>query len=414
MRRALVLSAALLVLTPRVAHAEPKAPTAEEVERARTFFNAGAQAYAAARYADAVRSFEQAYALAPRSSLVFALAQAERKEYYATNDPRLLRRALSHYVEYLDQVKSGGRRAEAIEARAELEARLSRLDPQQAEPTAAPPDKRAPRLTVYSPTPGARVSVDGGALEELPYFGDLAPGRHKVRVVAEGFYDAEQEVSGDRGIDVPVNLPLRERPALVTVALDRAAEIYVDGRLVATTPVGRPIEVPPGPHVLSVSTNGKKAYSREVTLERGKPFRFAPELETSGQRVVALTMLGAGAVGLLAGGAFGLAALGREGAAEDIAERRARENISAGDLEAYNRAIDDRDAFRTASVVSLSAGAALALGGAALYLFDRPSIPVLPPRSTEPKPQPTEPTMEIGAYPVLGPGTWGGGFVARF
>ena len=414
MRRALLLAAALLALTPRAALAQAKAPAPEEVERARTFCNAGAQAYAAARYADAVRSFEQAYALAPRSSLLFSLAQAERKEYYATNDASYLRRALGHYVEYLDQVKSGGRRAEAIEARAELEARLSRLDPQHAGPAPAQPEKRAPRLTVYSPTPGARVSVDGAPLEELPYFGDLAPGRHKLRVVAEGHFDAEQEVSGDRGIDVPVNVPLRERPALVTVALDRAAEIYVDGRLVATSPVGRPIEVPPGPHVLSVSANGRKAYSREVTLERGKPFRFEPELETSGQRVVALTMLGAGAVGLVAGGAFGLAALGREGAAEDIAERRARENITAGDLDAYNRAIDGRDAFRTASIVSLSAGAALALGGAALYVFDRPSIPVLPPRSTEPKPQPSEPTMEIGAYPVLGPGTWGGGLGVTF
>src|SRR5690606_12740096 len=119
-----------------------------------------------------------------------------------------------------------------------------------------------------------------------PYFGDLERGKHRVRVSAEGYFDEEQEVSGDKPIDVPVSLTLRDRPAFVTVAYGAPAEVYVDGRIAATTPLIRPIEIAPGVHVLSVIANGKKPFSQEVTLERGKPFSLEPHLEASGQRLV--------------------------------------------------------------------------------------------------------------------------------
>ena len=155
-----------------------------------------------------MRSFEQAYEIAPRPQLLFSLAQAERKEYFAGNDPSYLRRAIQHYKAYLEQVSSGGRRSEATEAKADLEARLAR-DPQAqaAAAAAAPPEKRKARVTVYSATPGAQASIDGGPAQELPYFGDLEPGKHRVRVFAEGFIDAEREVSGDKPVDQPPATP---------------------------------------------------------------------------------------------------------------------------------------------------------------------------------------------------------------
>jgi hypothetical protein len=393
--------------------AAAKDPSPDEVERARTFFNAGAQAYSAARYAEAVRSFEQAYELAPRPQLLFSLAQAERKEFFASNDGSYVRRAIAHYKQYLEQVPSGGRRSEATEAKADLESRLSRLDPQQA--AAAPVEKRKARVTVYSATTGAQASIDGGPPQELPYFGDLEPGKHRVRVFAEGYFDGEREVSGDRPVDQPVDLPLKERPSLVTVVLDTTADILVDGRIVATAPVGRPIEIPPGPHVLSVAANGKKPLSQEVVLPRGKPFRFEPKLEASGQRVVALTMLGLGAASMVTGGVFGILSLGQESRAKNIQSDRDSGNISADRLDTYNRSIDRRDSFRTVSFVALSAGAAVAAGGALLYLIDHPTVNVLPPRSVEPTPapRPSQP-LDLTASPLVGPGLWGGSVSATF
>lgn len=397
--------------------AAAKEPTPDEVDRARTFFNAGAQAYSAARYAEAVRSFDQAYELAPRPPLLFSLAQAERKEFFASNDASYLRRAIQHYKTYLEQVPSGGRRSEATEAKADLEARLTRLDPAQLTGPAQPaaPATRKARVTVYSATPGAQVSIDGGPAQELPYFGDLEPGKHRVRVFAEGYFDAERDVSGDKPIDQPVDLPLQERPALVTIVLDSAADIYVDGRIVATAPVARPVEVPPGPHVINVAANGKKPLSTDVVLPRGKPFRFEPKLETSGQRVVAVTMFGIGAAGIVTGVVFGALSLGQESKAQNVLDQQAKENISADQLEQYNRAIDRRDSYRTVSIVGLGAGAAFAAGGALLYFLDRPTITVVPPRSVEPTPAPrTNQPTDLTASPMIGPGMWGASMSARF
>jgi hypothetical protein len=387
-----------------------------EVERARTFFNAGAQAYSAARYRDAVNSFEQAYALAPRPNVLFSLAQSERKEFYASNDVTMLRRALAHYKQYLQEVPSGGRRSEATEAKADLEARASRLDP-QGEPSApaAPAEKKKARLTVVSGTPGAQVTVDNGTPSEVPYFGDVEPGRHSVRVFADGYFDETREVSGDKPVDIPLDVPLRDRPALVTVELDRSGELFVDGRVVATTPLRDPVEVPPGPHIVSVAVNGRKAFSQEVTLQRGKPFNVKPHLEVSGQRTLAWAMIVGGGAGLLVGGLGALVAVRQENKAQDIDSQRQTGNIDAASLEAHNDAITRRDGWRTASIVGASLGGALLAGGVALYLFDRPTVAVVPPRSVEPTPQPKKPdALDIATAPILGPGALGWGVTGRF
>lgn len=416
MRRALVAAAALTLLsTSRFAAAAP--PTQEEQDRSRTFFNAGAQAYAAARYADAARSFQQAYELAPRPQLAFSLAQAERKEFYASSDASYLRRAIQHYKEYVDATPTGGRRSEALEAKADLESRLARLDPKDAAATATPSpvEKRKARVTVYSPTPGAAASLDGGPPQVLPYFGDLPPGKHRVRVFADGFFEEEREVSGDAAGDQPLDLPLKERPSPVTVVLDRAGDVFVDGRIVATTPLASSIEVAPGPHVISVAVVGRKPFSQEVTLARGKPYRLEPKLETSTQRVVAWSFLGAGAATVVAGGIFGIVALTQESRATGIADQRARENIDGDRLLAYNRAIERRDDFRTVSIITMSVGAAVALGGAFLFFVDKPNIPLLPPRSVEPAPRPKDTPIDITASPILGPGgSWGGALTGTF
>ena len=414
--RSVRIAVALFVTTlASSSFAAPREPTADEVERARTFFNAGAQAYSSARYAEAVHSFEQAYELAPRAQLLFSLAQAERKEFFANNDGAYVRRAIQHYKAYLEQVPSGGRRSEATEAKADLEARLARLDPQQTSAPAPTPEKRKARVTVYSATPAAQVSIDRGPPQELPYFGDLGPGKHQVRVFSEGYIDGEREVSGDKPIDQPVDLPLKERPSSVTVVLNIAADILVDGRIVATAPLFQPIEIPPGPHVLSVAANGKKPLSQEVVLPRGKPFRFEPKLEASGQRIVSLTMLGASAAGIVTGAVFGILSLGQESRAKNTQADLGNGNISAERLATYNLSIDRRDAFRNVSVVAFSASAALGAGGALLYFLDHPTISVLPPRSVEPTPPPrTNQPLDLTASPLVGPGLWGGSVTATF
>lgn len=389
------------------------APSADEVERARTYFNAGAQAYSAAKYADAVRSFEQAYALAPRPPVLFSLAQAERKAFLDNGDSAMLKHAIQHYGDYLTAVPTGGRSSEAQDAKKELEARLARMDPKDTAPAAPPVEKKKPRVTVFSPTQGAQVSIDGGPPSDLPYFADLEPGKHKVRVFGEGYFDAEQEISGDKGQDVPVDLTLKEKPALVSIALDSSAEVYVDGRLVAETPLTRPIEVASGPHVIAIAKNGKKAWSQEVELARAKTMTLEPKLATSTQRIASLTMMGVGGASVVAGGVSMILAFSSQSKAQDLNDKRTKSGISPSELSQYNRKLDDRDAERTAAWVFGAAGAAVLAGGALFYVFDRPPIALVPQR-VEPPPKPAGP-VDIGAVkpvPLVGPGLWGAGITA--
>ncbi len=411
-RRAASALSIVFVSVATNAPANAKEPTAEEVDRARTFFNAGAQAYSAARYADAARSFEQAYELSPRPQLAFSLAQAERKEFFASSNTTYLRRAIQHYKQYLEEVPAGGRRSEATDAKADLEARLARLDPQQATVTTPAVEKRKARVTVYSGTPGAQVSFDGAAPQELPFFSDLEPGKHRVRVFAEGYFDEERDVSGDKAVDQPIDLPLKERPSALTIVLGTTADVFVDGRIVATTPALSPLDVSAGPHVISIAANGKKGFSQEVVLPRGRPFKIEPRLETSGQRLVAFTLLGVGAASVASGALFAGVALAQEGRAKNIEIERAQGNIAQSRLDAYNQAIDARDRLRTTSIVTLSVGAGLALGGAALFVMDTPSVSLVQPRAVEPTPIPRP--LDVAAYPILGSGLWGGTVTGRF
>lgn len=389
----------------------PAAARADDTERARTFFNAGAQAYAAGKYADAVRSFEQAYALAPRPTVLFSLAQAERKDFLDRADATSLRHAIAHYNEYLKAVPSGGRRSEAQDAKTELEGRLARLDPK--ETASAPAEKRKPRVTVFSSTSGAQVSIDGGAPSDLPYFADLEPGKHKVRVFADGYFDAEQEISGDKG-DEPVNLTLQEKPALVSIELSTESDVYVDGRLVAQTPVNRPIEVPSGPHVIAIAKNGNRPWSQEVVLERAKPFKVRPALQTSGQRVLAVTMMAGGGALVGLGALVTIAALGEQNRARDIEAQKGA--LTEKQRQSHEEAVDRRDADRAGAIVLGATGAAIVAGGVLFYVFDRPPIAILPPRRVEPAPRPAG-AMEVSQVrllPAIGPGLYGAGLTASF
>lgn len=401
---ALVLA---LVTPPGLARAGEA--SAEDVERARTYFDAGAQAYAAERYADAVRSFELAEKLVPKPSILFSLAQAERKLFAKSNDPATGRSALAHYREYLEKVPKGGRSADAREARDELEARVK----DAGGPAAPTSEKKRARVTVISATPGARASYDGGEPQDLPLFVDLEPGRHVVRLFADGFVDYEQVVSGDKLVDIPINVPLREKPSRLIVALGDRGELYLDGRLLASTPVGGPVEVPPGTHVVSVSVNGKRAWSQEIAFTRDRELRIEPRLDRSDQRTAAWTLLGGGGVVTVVGLLSGLGALGEESRAKELEDARLQRNLTSDERDGHNLAIDRRDAFRTTSIVTLSVGGVMLAAGALLYAFDRPTVAVLPPRPQE-QPRPRAPSLELSASPVVSPGGWGGTVVGRF
>ncbi|WP_437303930.1 PEGA domain-containing protein [Sorangium sp. So ce388] len=409
------MALAATALAPRAASAE------EDIEQAKALFNAGAQAYAATRYRDAVQSFEAAYRKAPRPALLFSLAQAYRRLYVVEQSPEALRAAIANYRRYLEEVPRGGRRADATEALSELGVITARLEASApsspaapAAPEAALPDARPrTRINVTSPTAGARVSIDGRAPVEVPLMAEVQPGKHRIKITADGHIDEEREVVAIEGDVLGIDRELRERPALLQVKAPDGAQVTLDGRFVGTTPLPL-IQVAPGKRFFVATKNGHKPFSRELSLRRGERRVIEVDLSSSFQRKMSYGLVAVGVLSAAVGVLTLSASLAEEEKAREIEEKRGQQGISEEELGQYRAHLDTRDELANATTGLFGTATAFALGGFVFYAFDAPTPPPLPAR-TDPTPARTGgPMLELSAAPILGPGLGGAGLVGRF
>ena len=77
----LLAHGALLVTLCAVAGVQAQGASPRE---AKQYFEAGATAYAMGDYRAAIQAFDAAYTLTPLPAIAFSLAQAERREYFAS------------------------------------------------------------------------------------------------------------------------------------------------------------------------------------------------------------------------------------------------------------------------------------------------------------------------------------------
>ncbi len=415
----LLLGASLLLSAPAFAQGT------EDVAKAKTYFNAGAAAYAAGQYPAAIQAFDQAYRFAPRAGILFSAAQAYRKQYFIDKNPQNLQQAIKNYRAYLDKVPEGGRRADCAQALAELEPIADRLAAREpTEPGEAVPQPQAvlpqkTRLMVSSQTRGAMIELDAAKGRKAPLIAEVKPGRHKVRLSAPGYFPEEREVEAAEGGVVAVDVRLQPQPARISVRTEDDAEVRVDGRPVGTTPLGAPLELPAGSHLITITRTGRKPYSKEVDLARGERATLDADLSVTGQRSASYIVLGTGLAGLATGGVFTFLALRHEGQAQDINSARQTDNVSRADVAAYEDHVTKRDDFRLASAVAFGAGTLLTISSVLLMTFDDPKLEVSPSRRpTRPggavPEEEAEPTLEISAAPLWAPGAIGGAVGGRF
>jgi hypothetical protein len=434
LRRAAALALALLALAPGAALAQPvplgetpKPPApAGPTEDARMLFNVGAQAYQKGDFAAAVAAFEQAYRLAPRPGILFSLGQAHRKHYYtAGRRPEHLRAAIASYREYLAKVEQGGRRSDAAEALVELEALASKLDmTAMAAVAPVPTVQQATRLMVTSQTSEATISLDGGKPREAPLVADVTPGKHNVRFSAPGFFDEARDVEVAAGSTIPLDVPMREKPARVDIQVADGAQISIDGRFAAAAPLTQPLDVAPGHHLVTVTRNGFRAHAEEIDVGRDEARALSVRLESTTQRSVAYGVLGVGVAGVVAGAALAAVAVYRLQQAESFVQQQGTGTLACATPAAcqtlfagYQSNSQARDDFRLAAGVALGAGVAVGAVGLMLFAFDQPTLGTAArsdDRAKPAAPPPRERPMEMAAAPLIGPGLYGVAVGGRF
>jgi hypothetical protein len=412
-------AAALLSLAPATALAGP-------IEDAKVLFNVGAQAFDKGDYLAALQAFEAAYRLTPRPGVLFSIAQAHRKQYFTGGKQvEQLRAAISTYREYLVKVEQGGRRSDAAEALAELESLAAKLDVGVAAP---PPAVVAPpvvtRIMITTQVADALISLDGGSPREAPLVADVQPGKHAVRATAPGYFDEAREVPVTAGEVRPVDVILREKPGRLTFRASDGAQVSIDGRLAATTPLIQPLDVSPGRHLVTVTRNGYRVYSHEIELARDEARTLDVKLDATSQRYASFALMGAGTAGIAVGAALAVVAIHQQKQAQSFDAARqagALACATATDCQQlyaqYTQLVQSRDDFRRDAGVVLGAGALVGAVGLMLFAFDQPTLGGGARGEDTRKPAapaPRERPMDLSAGPIVGPGRYGAVLSGRF
>jgi tetratricopeptide (TPR) repeat protein len=385
------------------------------LEQAKALFVAGDKAYSAGNFPAAIRAFQEAYKKAPLPPLLFSMAQAYRRQYAIDRKPENLREAITHYRKYIEQVPQGGRRADAAAALTDLEVVAAQSGP--ADPAAQPAQPGAPaeaqsptRVMISSTVKEAQISLDGGKPVATQLIEDVKPGKHKVRITAEGYVEAEQEVTAVEGNLAAFTIPLREKPARLSIDTPGGASVHVDGVLKASTPLSAPLAIAPGPHTIAIAKRGHETATRDLDLKRGENRTIQIKLHVTTQRIVSYILIGGGALGVAGGAVFTALAIRENAHAHDIEAERQKGGISSQRHDEYQAALEKRDNQRLIAGGLLGGGIAVAGAGLALYTFDVPVIPPPPPRQEEGPTKPSSPGegfMEVSAAPIWSPG-WSG------
>jgi len=372
--RWLALLAVGLALTSATAHAQPVlpgvgVPPASAAARlaAQDAFRVGVQAFRANLFAVAAQSFEQAYTSDPRPETAFSIAQANRLQYYLDRLPWRIQRAVQLYQAYLAALPSGPRAGDAGNRLGELEPLLAELR-RRGELVPYAPTVRT-QLVVGAEVDHAAVTVDGIAVQ-LWQPVDVTAGSHQLVVDARGYQVERRRVVVAAGSFVPVDVPLRAKPGLLSVRSEAGSDLYIDGRASGRLP-GRPQRVVPGEHFVSVTRRGRESWSRVVRVGRDQEVILDAALTPTSQRRIAGWVLGsAGILAASAGGAEGWAYLARRDAGQ---LDRARRDLTAtpADLVRYNQRVDDARQRRTLALGLGASAVAVGVLGAGLWLFDR-------------------------------------------
>ena len=346
------------------------APVDSDDQRAKSLYKAGAKAFAEDQMLVAIAAFEEAYRLAPRPTVAFSAAQAYRLQYLADSSPSRLRRAIKLYETYLEMTPKGGRRDHAEQHLSVLLPLARRTDALTA--PAEPPVAKRTALIISSSTPGARASLDDTEPAEVPVLFDVEPGEHTILVEAPQHRPKRVTTVAVIENVSPLDIDLEPLPALIRLRGPTGAVVAVNGRVVASTPLNAPLEVPAGTHLVRITKSGRKAFEKELSLALAEEISVDFELDTSGQRTVAYTLLaGAGALAIVSGVAVGLAVKAEQDANE-VLDQQASASILFEQAEDYDDFRERRSTWRAASAAALGGAMVLGIAGTLFFVLDTP------------------------------------------
>lgn len=128
---------------------------------------------------------------------------------------------------------------------------------------------RSSTLRIATEPEGAEVYVDGQLQGQGPITADIEPGRHEVRVVADGYQEQTRRVSTDPDEKNRVDIRLKRRTGILVVRTKpENASVQIDGETAGTPPVEK--EMPVGEHQIGATAEGYDSVRKTVELGAGE------------------------------------------------------------------------------------------------------------------------------------------------
>ena len=429
MIRTLVLTCTFLVgasVQPALAQSAKK--------QARAFFKQGRQHYLAGQFAKALDAFEQANALRPHPLMLYNIGQVQEAmedlsaaiatfKKYLTTSPNDADEVKAKVAELEKQLANWGQLALTTKppgatvyvgkreypARGRTPLQLP-LPPgrqtlvfelegyQQLKRSVTLKPRKAVKLTVAMPPvlayvlvrsepPGARMFFDGRpASIPTPATQGLRAGKHTLRVELDGFEPAERAFTltpshtRAKPFVLDMALPKAVPKGLLALELDGAgAQISIDGQVVGTSPLPKPVRLPQGLHKVEItSPQLSKPYQEMVNVVAGQTTTTKIDLDLDGgpgldisTQTIGWALVGLGGATLLGSVVTSFLALGADGDLTDCRDQ--------ADCERTDRERELAEDVRSQALVTdilLGAGVAIAATGAALvFLTDDPAAP---------------------------------------
>jgi tetratricopeptide (TPR) repeat protein len=284
---AMIFACGAITLAPTRAWADD----AEAKAKAQTLFERGITAYKDGRFKDAIDSFLDAHRVYPSPTLSFNAARAYEK--MGDNSG-----ALRFYREYLRQSPTATDKARVVERVADLEKKLEARGVQQ--------------VTVLSNVVGATVVLDGKPVGVTPWTGEIAPGKHDVKLRQDGYKEAKGEfdLTAQHALDFQLDMEVGSSAAPVGVGdTNKEGDTTKPDRDTGTTKKG----ISPWTFVafgVGVAALGgavvfeqlRKSSEDDVKTEETQLARHQAYDAMKNRQTAARVLTGVGAAGILVGG----------------------------------------------------------------------------------------------------------------
>lgn len=129
--------------------------------------------------------------------------------------------------------------------------------------------------------PWAKIYVDDRYVETTPVAQSIKvpAGVHTVKLENPDFEVWQQTITFKPDQTHTIDVVLKKEDGYLKLTVKPWADVYIDGRFLETTPIGAPIKLPAGPHILKLINPSFEQFEQEIVILPGKMLKKHIELE---------------------------------------------------------------------------------------------------------------------------------------